>query len=113
MKQLIEAFKSARKIELILIAAAVCVLMLLGFGVSFPQERTMTEDEKRMQRILSKIEGAGKVETMIRVDADCRPMGALIVASGAENIRTMLKLQQAVHTLTGLELDRIEIVKSN
>lgn len=112
MKQLVEAFKSARKIELMIIAACLCALALCCFGGIFPNASIATEDEKRIQRMLSKIEDAGKVELMLAAGTDGEINGALVVAQGAEKIEVLLKLQQAVHTLTGLELDQIEVVES-
>ena len=69
-------------------------------------------DEKRMERLLSSIEGAGRVSVMISQGTDGEIAGVVVAASGADDLRVMLELQRAVRTLTGLELDRIEIVKS-
>ena len=49
---------------------------------------------------------------MISRNAEGEIGGVVVAASGADDLRAMLELQQAVRTLTGLELDRIEIVKS-
>lgn len=111
LKQLIEAFKAARKTEIILIAAALCALFLcLTDGSSLKE--AATEEEKRIQHILSQIEGAGKVHVMLSEDESGLKQGAVVAAAGAERIEVMLELQQVMHTLTGLELDRIEVVKS-
>ena len=40
------------------------------------------------------------------------PEGAVVAASGAGDARVVLELQRAVRALTGLELEKIEIVKS-
>ena len=111
MKQLIEAIKAARKQEIILILLAVCALFLCSAD-SLPSREMATEEELRIQRILSQIEGAGPVCVMLSSDANGVPVGAIIAAPGAERIEVQLKLLQAVHTLTGLELEQIEIVKS-
>lgn len=112
MKLLIEAFKSARKTEIIIVAAALIVLLMLGIGNSIPGDGTVTEMESRMQRILSQIEGAGRVKVMLSEDDSGSLTGAVIAASGAEEIAVRLRLQQAVRTLTELKLDQIEVVKS-
>ena len=111
LKQLIEAFKSARRSEIILIGVALCAL-LLCFMNGIPKGEIATEEEKRMQRILSQIEGAGSVRVMLSMDGSGEHKGAVVAAPGAEQIEVKLKLQQAMHTLTGLELDQIEVVKS-
>lgn len=107
-----DAFRSARKTELVLIAAAVCILLALWIGDAVPESTTASEPEQRMQHVLSQIEGAGKVDIMISTGDDGIPVGAVVAASGADEVYVLLQLQQAVHALTGLELDRIEVVKS-
>lgn len=111
MKQLFESLKSARKIEILVIAAMICVLLVLYMGDINPAGGA-SEEEKRMQRILSEIEGAGKVSVMIASRDESGISGVVVAASGADNIRVMLELQRTVQTLTGLNLDQIEIVKS-
>lgn len=111
MKQLIEALRSARKIEIFIIAAVVCTLAVLWMGGG-AQTATGSEEEVRMARILSRIEGAGSVSVMIASSEDGAATGVVVAASGAGDVRVMLEMQRAVRTLTGLELDRIEIVKS-
>ena len=112
MKLLVEAFKSARKAEIAIIAAALFMLFLASFGNTIPSGDAVTEDERRMQRILSQIDGAGMVKVMLSTDETGELLGAVIAASGAGEINVQLHLQQAVHTLTELELDRIKVVKS-
>lgn len=111
LKQLIEAFKTARRTEIILIIAAICALLYCLMDGS-AQGRIATDEEKRIQNILSRIEGAGKVHVMLSTDEAGSHQGAIIAAGGAEEIAVRLELQQAMHTLTGLELERIEVVKS-
>lgn len=112
MKLLVEAFKSARKAEIIIVAAALLMLILLSLGNSFPVDGAVTDEERRMQRILSQVEGAGSVKVMLSTDESGELLGAVVAASGAGEIAVQLRLQQAVHTLTELELDQIEVVKS-
>ena len=109
MKQLIEALKSARKLEICIAVAALAALLALSIGGGTGQQAS--EEELRMQRILSRIEGAGRVSVMLSGDGMCC-MGAVVASSGAEDISVMLQLQRAVRALTGLELEQIEIVKS-
>lgn len=110
MKQWMDALKSARKIEILIIAAAICALLVLQMR-SGP-EPVANADEVRMERILSRIEGAGEVNVMIAADAQGAVQGVVVAASGADDVRVMLEIQRAVRTLTGLELEEIEVVKS-
>ena len=111
MNQLFEALKSARRIEILVILAMICVLIVLWMGGG-GDVRQQDGEEARMERLLSSIEGAGRVSVMISRNAEGEIGGVVVAASGADDLRAMLELQQAVRTLTGLELDRIEIVKS-
>lgn len=110
MKQLFEALKSARRIEILIILAMICVLIVLWMGGDGANRSD--GEEARMERLLSSIEGAGRVSVMISQGTDGGIAGVVVAASGADDLRVMLELQRAVRTLTGLELDRIEIVKS-
>lgn len=109
MKRLGELLRGARRIEFWIIAAAVCALLALAAGGT--SSGSASEAEARMERVLSRIEGAGRVAVMLSGDGDV-PEGAVVVASGADDVRVMLELQRALRALTGLELERIEIVKS-
>lgn len=111
MKQLIDALKSARKIEILIVAALLCALLVLWMGAEGGGTGA-SDAEARMERILSEIEGAGNVSVMIAHAADGTAEGAVVAASGADDVGVMLEIQRAVRTLTGLDLERIEIVKS-
>ena len=81
----------------------------------------MNEEETRLERILSAIEGAGKVEVMIYQGEPVQPafsegaaepaaaQGVIVCAEGAEDLKIRLTLQQAVATALALPADRIEI----
>ena len=109
MKRLGEMLKGARRIEFWIAAAAVCALLALALGNGGGSSDNGTE--ARMERILSRIEGAGRVTVMLS-GTNGAPEGAVIAASGAGDARVVLELQRAVRALTGLELEKIEIVKS-
>lgn len=109
MKRLMDALKSAHRIELLIIAAMLCVLLVLSMGNLSGDTSLRSDAERRMERILSRIEGTGKVSVMLAEQQD----GYLgcVVAAGGSDAQTMLELQRAVQALTGLELSRIEIVR--
>ena len=109
MKQLFETIKAARWLELAIAAGLVCVLIVLALGSGGGS--ASSDEEARMERILSKIEGAGRVSVMLARNYAGECTGAVVVASGAEDIEVMLRLQRAVHALTNLELSQIEIVR--
>ena len=110
MKQLMEALKSARKLEICIALAVIAALLVLGLGSGI--DDGASSQERRMERILSEIEGAGRVSVMLSGDENGACSGAVVTASGAEDIAVLLRLQRAVQTLTGLDAGNIEIVKS-
>ena len=112
MKQLMNALKTVQKVQWLAVAAAVCVLLILGMGSGRKQETVSTAEEIRMERILSEMDGIKSVSVMISYDAQQEKSGVVVAASGRNDVRTMLELQRAVQTLTGLDLNQIEIVIS-
>ena len=109
MKQLFATLKAARWLELTIAAGLICILLVLALGSGSGD--AASKEEVRMQRILSRIEGAGRVSVRISEDGSGGCAGVVVVASGAEDVGVMLRLQRAVQALTDLDLDRIEIVK--
>ena len=57
------------------------------------------------------IDGVGRVYVTITENARGEPSGALIIAEGAANVRTQLKIQYAVQTLLSLDAQKIEIMQ--
>lgn len=111
MKQFLGALRSARKIEICILALVLALLLLACIDHTATDGGGASSEEARMQRILSAIDGAGRVRVMLSCDADGGYTGAVVAASGAEDIAVQLRIQRAVTTLTGLELEQIEIVK--
>ena len=109
MKQLFEALRSARKIEILVLVIMLCVLFVLSLGGETTPDAV--SEEERLEHILSRIDGAGDVSVMLSRDEQ-GIRGCVAAATGAEDMRVMLEMQRALRTLTGLDLERIEIVKS-
>ena len=106
-----DRLRGARRIELVaaLVLAALLALMLLS-GSNGPREALKTPLETRLERILSRIEGVGRVSAMITEDADGNVAGVLIVADGLEDVSAYLRVQRAVLSLLETEADRVEII---
>jgi len=114
MKRCMEILKAARWLELLLVSVALAVAALLFMGSDAGAPSNASPAELRMQRILSEIEGAGKVSVMISEDVQNPdvPAGVVVAASGASDLQVLLKIQNAVRTLTGLPVGRIEVYAS-
>ena len=109
MRKLFETIRAARWLELCIAVGLICILLVLALGNA--GGRIESDNEARMQRILSEIDGAGSVRVMIAEDESGACTGVVVVASGAGDIEVMLRLQRTVQALTGMELSRIEIVR--
>ena len=79
--------------------------------------------ETRLAAVLSRMEGAGQVEVVIHyaqtvstsawpqesAQETGEPVGVVVVAEGADNLRVRLELAQAVQTLLRLEAESVEV----
>ena len=103
--------RGARRIELFaaMVLAALLALVLLN-GCVGSREAVRTPLEGRLERILSRIEGVGRVSAMITEDGEGGVAGVVIVADGLEDISTCLRVQRAVLSLIDIEADRVEII---
>lgn len=113
MKAFLAALKAARKTEILVAVAAICVLLVLYTGSGTNAGGT-TVEEKRLQRILSRIEGAGSVTVMLSTNGEeSSYTGAVVVSEGAGDILASVRIQRAVQALTGLSSEQIEIVAAD
>lgn len=110
MKKFIEILHGARRIEWLLLGIMFAALLLYMSGAEYGTGHG-TDLERRLQDILSHINGAGNVEVMVVQNESAEPEGVLIVADGGRNIETCLRIQQAVHTLLGIEITKIDVVQ--
>ena len=86
-------------------AIALCVVLALSVSAI---SGSSPDEETRIARVLSEIAGAGSVSVTIYTE-DSQPCGAVVVASGAEDIAVRLRLQEAVTTLLGLDSSRVAV----
>lgn len=96
----------------LLAALGVAVLLCLGLGLAEGQPASHTEEEARLSRVLSAMEGAGEVEVAVfYADDSVLPCGAVVVAQGAGDVDVRLRLSRAVCTLLGLDNNQVDIFK--
>ncbi|MBR4080315.1 MAG: hypothetical protein IKK21_00845 [Clostridia bacterium] len=94
------------------LAAAVlgCLLLGAGEGASVPR----TDEEARLARVLSAMEGAGQVEVAVFYDSSeesAVPCGVVVVADGAQDVAVRLQLSRAVETLLGVDASQVDVFK--
>ena len=106
-----ERLRGARRLELYAAAVALALLGLIALR-SAPGGVTVqrTELEARLERVLSRIDGAGAVSAMINEDADGTVIGAVVVADGLSGVRAYLQLQRAVRAALDIEVSRVTII---
>lgn len=72
-------------------------------------EASMDSDESRLAGILEGLEGVGRVETMITRGEDDEVVGIIVIAEGAEDIATRLRLLSAVTTAMGVDKQIVNV----
>lgn len=68
----------------------------------------MSETEKRISQILSEIDGVGKAEVIISENEE-GIHGAVVVCEGANNIKVIMDVREAVSTALNIEVANIKI----
>lgn len=93
----------------LLAALAIAVALCFGLGAIESAAPAQSDDEARLARVLSSMNGAGLVDVMIYYGDDALPCGAVVVAGGAGDAAVRIRLAGAVTTLLGLDADRIAV----
>lgn len=88
---------------------ALALLCLLFMYSQKEDDPVKTDMEARMERLLSKAEGAGKTSVMIN-EEDGKVTGVLIVSEGAENISVRLRIQEAARALLNVDNERVHVI---
>lgn len=86
------------------IAACIILCILPVTGNDHTQDT-----DRRIARVLSEMQGAGKVEVAVVYDNETVPCGAVVIADGASSISVRLRLESAVATLLGLSPDCVAV----
>lgn len=105
----IKGIKNIKIIALIFIIA-ISLIIYSSVGTSKQTEKTFqNEDELRLASILSSIDGAGEVETMISKSSG-EIVGVLVIADGASNPLVRLRLLQAASSALGVDSDVVSVL---
>ena len=105
----INGIKNIKIIALIFIIA-ISLIIYSSVATSKQTEKTFqNEDELRLASILSSIDGAGEVETMISKSSG-EIVGVLVSADGASNPLVRLRLLQAASSALGVDSDVVSVL---
>ena len=115
------AWKKYRLVALVLLLGFVLMLLPSGNDKEETSMQTQTAEvfsledtERRMAEILSRIEGAGKLQVMLTLKQVYPAyQGAVVVCQGGDKAAVRLAITEAVAALTGLSSDKISVVKWN
>jgi len=107
---IIARFRGARRIEIYILFIISAIIILLALNGETGQRNDKLEIEKRLEAILSDINGVEKINVMITRQEDEKVVGVLIVTRGIDRIQTQLEIQNAVKTLLDVELSKIKII---
>jgi hypothetical protein len=104
-----ERLRSVRHIEWVLLCMA-CAAVLIVMGGAQEAGGSATQLERRMESVLSCVEGAGKVRVLVNETPQGTVHGVLVVAQGADDLRVAMALERAVRALLNIESEQIEIL---
>ncbi len=122
LKSIAEKLKTVRHIELILLAAAICIAILVYLGVSnkdgteipvyTPQSQGQSE-EARLEGLLESITGVGDCTVMVTYGEDGGVEGVVVSAEGAGDMNVKLKIIDVICTLMNVDGGKIKVYKKN
>ena len=122
LKNFAEKLKTVKHIEIVLLAAAVCIALLIYIGVSgsrdedtpvyTPQSQNMS-DEARLQTMLESIAGVGECNVMITYAEDGSAEGVVVSAEGANDMKVKLKIIDIICTLLDVDGGKIKVYGKN
>ena len=101
--------KGARRLEIFILVAVVAAAVLMSMKT--PGSGSASPMETRMERVLSAIEGAGRVKVLINENDEGGICGVLVVADGAGNLSVRMRLMSAVKATLGTDMSQVEIVE--
>ncbi len=111
-RERIKKFFADKTTRIILLLAAALVLLFAVYKVFFKPKASEnfepTEQEERLSRILSKIDGVKDVSVMIG-EEDGVAVSAVIVFEGADSILTRMRVLDAASGALGIHKEQIRI----
>lgn len=72
-----------------------------------------TEEEKRLESILSKMQNVGDVHVMITYQEDDKVQGVVVIAEGGGNAVVVRNIMEVVQALFSVDSHKIKVIESN
>lgn len=89
---------------------ALALLQWTGAQKETPAKSAASPLEKRLEALLSQIDGAGEVRVMVTESETGGIVGAVVITGGKLSMLTYLNLQSAVQTLLDIDMSRIRVI---
>ena len=111
-KGVFEKIKGIKNIKIIVLIFIIAIALIIYSNVATPKRSAQTfqnDEETRLSSILSSVEGAGEVETMITKSSG-QVVGVLVIADGANNPLVRLRLLQAASSALGVDSEIVSVM---
>lgn len=72
-----------------------------------------TEEEKRLESILSNMQNVGDVHVMITYQEDDKVQGVVVIAEGGGNAVVVQNIMEVVQALFSVDSHKIKVIESN
>lgn len=113
---LVQKIKGIKNIQIVVAILIIAVALIIYSNVLSKNKQTesasvsgvMTEEETRLASVLSQIDGAGSVATMI-TKSDSNVVGVIVIATGANDITVRLRLVDATATALGVDKSIVSV----
>ena len=102
--------------DIVLLCALGLVLILSAWQIFHAEESTesakinATETEVRVMRLLEEIDGVGSARVIV-YETEEGPQSVVIVCEGANNLRVVMNVREAVSTALGTDKNAIKIYR--
>ena len=113
LKGMFEKIKGIKNIKIIALVFIIAIALIIYSNVvasdKDEKQSFQNDEETRLASILSSVEGAGEVETMITKSSG-QIVGVLVIATGANNPLVRLRLLNAASSALGVDSETVSVM---
>lgn len=113
LKGMFEKIKGIKNIKIIALVFIIAIALIIYSNVvasdKDEKQSFQNDEETRLASILSSVDGAGNVETMITKSSG-QIVGVLVIATGANNPLVRLRLLNAASSALGIDSETVSVM---
>lgn len=113
LKGMFEKIKGIKNIKIIALVFIIAIALIIYSNVvasdKDEKQSFQNDEETRLANILSSVDGAGEVETMITKSSG-QIVGVLVIATGANNPLVRLRLLNAASSALGIDSETVSVM---